>query len=293
MRAASTHTQRLKRSVWLALAAFALLTAAVGMVLWSDSRQQAARAVADDQVQRIRIQRPGFTDMALHRQGDDWLINEPCALPANAHRVQPLLQALRPAAHSYAAGEVDREAAGLLQPAAILILDDTTLRLGSTDLSGQRRYVQRGERVEFVPEWALSMVDGGLSALASLQVFPDGLDEMAVQAEPVTDPAAEQVPAAVAVPLDEAVVAQYRTLTAQQIVAWPLPETGGPESDTAGVSYRLIARNAGADFALTRIDFPAFTAIRYANAGCAYIIATSSLPAPVPVPAILPEPLAD
>ena len=261
-----THSQKTRRLVIAASLLLVALVGVVGGVLWTDARNATPALQAQFDVQRIRIQRPDFPDMVLQANTNgQWSMSDPCVLPINTQRLQPLLDALAPAVHSYAAVDVDLEAAGLMRPEAVIIMNDQVLALGITDLSGERRYLQRGERVEFVPEWILSLVNGGLSALASLDVFPQMLDELVVQADQSTESASLTVPAG-ALP-------EWQALQAQQIVTWPLPD-----SEPATGSRTLIARTGAQELKLTLQLYTRYAALRHENADCAYLVPTTSLP---------------
>ena len=254
-----THLQKTRRFVIAASLLLVALMSIVGGVLWTDARNATPALQAQPDVQKIRIQRPDFPDMVLQAGTDgQWSMNDPCDLPVNEKRLQPLLDALTPAVHSYAAVDVDLEAAGLLKPEAIIIMNDQTLALGITDLSGQRRYLQRGDRVEFVPEWTLSLVNGGLSALAVLDVFPASLDELVIQSDQSADPASLTVQ-----PVE---LAEWQALQAQQVVTWPLED-----SEPATDSRNLIASTGGQVLKLSLQLYTRYVALHHDNADCAYL----------------------
>ncbi|WP_157735775.1 hypothetical protein [Granulosicoccus antarcticus] len=262
-----THTQKTRRLVVAASALLLVLLAGVGAVLWNDfqrSKPQFQQAQAD--AHSIRIQRKAFADIVMQLDAAGlWSITEPCSLPVNPQRMQPLLDALQPAAQSFAAADVDLEAAGLLDPEAVIVMNEQALALGITDLSGERRYLQRGERIEFVPEWILSLVNGGLSALASLDVFPQPLDELVLLPEQPTELAPEVIS------VDE--LAQWQALSAQQIVTWPLQD-----SEPATASRSLRAKIGDQQLSMSLHLYPRYAAVRYENAHCAFLISTDSLP---------------
>lgn len=265
-----THTRKTRLLIVAGCALLSVLLISISLVLWDERRtespllQQPVGSLAAGT--SLRIERTGFAPIALLKQADNhWRIIEPCDLPANSQRLQPLLESLIPAAHSYASREVDLEAAGLIEPEAVLYLDEQRLALGTTDLSGERRYLQRADRVEFVPEWILSLVNGGLSALALPDVFPEGLDAIRV----VTSSTDDTVPA----DQDGESLTRWAALTAQQVVSWPLAD-----GDDAAGSQTLLATIAGRESTLTVHDYERFAAIRFENAACAYIINRSSLP---------------
>lgn len=261
-----THSRKAQRLAIAGSVLLLILLASIAALWWADNRNSGQSAGSHPPGTSLRIERPGFPSISVQQQADDqWQIVEPCLLPAHMQRLQPLLSALMPAAHSYASQDVDLDAAGLITPEAIVYLDEERLALGTTDLSGERRYLQRGDRVEFVPEWLLSLVNGGLSALAVTTLFPGGLD--ALQLEPLLP---EQTDAEI---VDRESLTFWRSLSAQQIVTWPL---SGNEMSSG---YRtLLAESAGEQLTLTVYDFQRFAAIRFENASCAYIVNRSSLP---------------
>lgn len=258
---ARTHLQKTHRRIIQASLLLCALLLTVGVVHWNDVREADSVTERADTVHSIRLQRPGFPDIDLLRQSDEhWRIVEPCVLPVNGQRLAPLLDALSPTAHSYAAAEVDLETAGLSKPQAVVQLNQETLLIGQTDLSGERRYLQRGDRVQFVPEWVLSLVNGGLSALASLNVFSQVPDQLLVAGAERAALGPDQ--------LD-----QWRSLTAQQIATWPLQDAG---EETAARSFIVDFGDRSVN--MTLHHYAGYAAIHYENARCAYILPLSSLP---------------
>ncbi len=261
-----THSQKIQRLVVAGCVLLALLTGIIALVWWTDQRRSPSARPAT--IHSLRIERPGFVDITLRKQADEqWHIEEPCELQTNSQRLQPLLDALTPSAHSYASTDVDLEAAGLIRPEALIFVDEQRLALGASDLSGERRYLQRGDRVEFVPEWILSLLNGGLSAIAVADVFPQGLDALRA-APPQTDGDTGKEE-----DVSDESLQRWRTLSAQQIVSWPLNEVEEPIA-----TRQWLADIAGQQTGLTLQDFQRFIALRFENAGCAYILPRSSLP---------------
>ena len=261
-----THSQKIQRLVFTACSLLAVLAGIIALVWWTDHRRSPAASPAISH--SLRIERPGFVDITLRKLANEqWQIVEPCELQTNNQRLQPLLDALSPAAHSYASTDVDLEAAGLISPEALIFVDEQRLALGATDLSGERRYLQRADRVEFVPEWILSLINGGLSALAIPDVFAQGLD--ALRAAPMQSDGNSVK--------EESFTGDslllWKTLSAQQIVSWPLNENEEPIA-----SRQLLADIGGQETRLTLHDFQRFVALRFENDACAYILSGSSLP---------------
>jgi hypothetical protein len=277
-----THTQKTRRLVYTGGLLLAGLLVIIGALMWHDARQQDAGPAAQAAPQSVRIQRPGFTDILLQRVVDDtWSITEPCQLPASGQRLEPLFGALTPAVHSYAAAEVDLDAAGLLRPEAVVYLDGEKVAFGHTDLSGERRYVLRNGRVGFAPEWILALVNGGLSALASLDVFPGPIETLVIEGhtaasqEPKSSDSAETTAVATVKPgpLSKDRIDQWQYLSAQQIATWPLMD-GEPSTGTLTLAVQM----AGRQTTLMIHEYPRFAAIRYEDASCAYILPASSIP---------------
>lgn len=299
MNRALTQTGRTRRLIVGGSVLLLALLTLIGTVVWHDNRPGDVDTASATDVQLIGILRPEFPDIILRKGAGTtamavrnatagagatantdadanananavadadadalpaWTIIEPCELPANPQRLHPLLDALTPSAHSYAAADVDLDTAGLTHPEAVIELDGQRLLLGRTDLSGDRRYARNGDRVQFVPEWVLSLVEGGLSALASLDIFPQPLTGLEVKDAPGND----------------GELADWQALTAVQIVTWPLQD-----GEQATASHELLARFGDYDGQARKLAlhvYPSYAALRYENAQCAYILPVSSLP---------------
>ena len=266
----SSHTRSLRRWTQLLTGVFCVLTVLMVYLIWSDTRQSQSIAPIVD-ANRIRIQRTGFDDIQLSKRDNVWQLDAPCSIPANQQRLEPLLSALAPGGHQYTTSDVDLEAAGLIAPLAVVHINEIEHRIGNTDLNGDRRYVQRGKSVVFVPEWILSLVNGGVTALASLEVFPEPLGSMQVL---MADGSS--------VTLDNAeALDPWQILTAQQIVSWPLPEDDA--SNLAEATFTLQPRDLQEqeqeqEQTITVHEGESFIALHRADAECAYILPAESLP---------------
>lgn len=239
-----------------------VLLALISTLIYTDKKQIAAPQFTRDSIQTLRIQRPDFAEIILNRIDDQWLINEPCNLTANTLRLEPLLGALMPTTHSYAAKDVDLDAAGLMEPQATVFLNDTRIDIGDTDLDGNRRYIRRNNRIEFAPEWVLSLINGGLSAMANLQIFDANID--AIQ---ILNDSSESVD----VPTGS--IADWQALSAQQIVSWP------PQPEELALIIQSLEIQQGNTKRLLKVyTYSKFSAVRYENEQCALILSTESLP---------------
>ena len=248
------HRQRL--IVGLAALLLALL-AGITLVTLEDF-EQSGSSMDIAQTRSIRIERPGRQSITLERQADQrWLITTPCELEANTGRIEPLLGALTDFSALYARAELDSSVTGLEPPEAVLNFDTEAFRIGSKDVAGERRYVEHDDRIGFAPEWLLSLVDGGLSAIARLEVFTRPIAAVTVKdAEDSMDK-------------DD-----WQALTARQIVTWPRDDA--PETTTR---WRLSVSYSGGESE----DWLLHTTRRYHalfrdGSACAYILDHTDLP---------------
>ncbi len=257
------HTQSVKRWTTILGATFCVLVAGISYQLWQDAKSINVQQPLDDLASTVRIVRPDFADMNLARNDEGWQIQSPCNLAVNVQRLQPLLSALTPSTFQYQADEVDLEAAGLVTPLATVYINEQQYRIGHTDLRGERRYVQRGNTVEFAPEWVLSLVNGGMTALAKLELFTAPLQLLVRMEENGTshDLSSPQI------------LESWQGISAQQIISWP-PPAGEPSLD-----YRLQATDINGNAQTLMVyNTKQFTAVKHEEAACAYILDTDSLP---------------
>lgn len=257
------YTNNLQRWVMLLAVVFLLLLTGMFYVLWRDNQQNTQSTQSNDQAQHMVIKREGFDEIVLRKTDDSWKMESPCQVSINEQRLAPLLEVLTPAAHQYTAQEVDLDAAGLTSPLANVVIDGIDYRLGNTDLQGARRYVQYGNQVGFVPEWTLPLVNGGVTALANLNVFDDTLSALTVLAQGEADNGIS----------DTEELARWQQLSAQQIVPWPLDG----ESPEAVFSIVPELEN-NVQTTISVFNAESFIALQYENTACAFIIAPESLP---------------
>lgn len=284
----------MKRWVLIASGTLVLMLVGIATLLWSEARQRDALGNKQENLHNtlnsLVIQRTGKADIKIRLEEGRWQIHEPCTINVNENRLQPLLSIVSPAAFSYAAVEVDLEAAGLLNPVATIIANNQRIDIGNTDLSGERRYVQRGERVEFAQEWILPLLDGGLSALSALELFDDAITsvtvgELSPAQEGISDDNANELPQVQEGINDKKVneltqghnsisddAQLWQQLTAQQIVPWPLADSA-PQSP----QYAVTVHSETDERRLEAFTTPAFTAIVFEGARCAYLLPNEAL----------------
>ncbi|MFK7855823.1 MAG: DUF4340 domain-containing protein [Granulosicoccus sp.] len=257
-----SHDKLLLRWNILLGAGLLMLLAAIGAVIYSDNKKNTSSQVSPHLIQTLTIQRPDYAEIRLQRLDEQWLVTAPCELPVNQQRLEPLLGALMPTTHSYAANEVDLEAAGLNDPLAVLFLNDSQISVGNTDLNGERRYIKRDDRVEFAPEWILSLINGGLSAIAQLQVFNSPISSIQI-----LDDSKQHFD----VPTES--ITKWQSLSAQQIVSWPLQT-----SDIPLIEQSVEVTHDGVNRQLELYTYEQFAALRFEDEDCAFILSTDSLP---------------
>jgi len=173
--AGKSHANKRKHVTFALLALFLLL---IGLIGWMELRDQSSNREANEIVERITIKRKGHSDIRLNRIAERWRITAPYSLNANSQRVEPLLTLANAQFNTYEKNQVDMRATGLDAPAATLILGEREFALGLTDIEGDRRYALVDHKVALLPEWVWSLIHGGVTAFADLQVFdqlPDSL----------------------------------------------------------------------------------------------------------------------
>lgn len=258
------HSKTVQRWVLLLSLTFCLLLLSVAYILWKERQPKLENQGANDLALSVMIKRTGFDDIALSKVEDSWIMNSPCRAQVNEQRLSPLLELLSSDINQYDIKEVDLDAAGLESPSAVVIIGDIEYRLGNTDLQGERRYVQHNNRVGFVPEWALSLVNGGVSALADLSVFnnsPLKSLTVVVDGEPVRTIA------------EASELLLWQNLNAQKIVKWPI------EGVTPEAFFSILTDDETNNQSLVSIFVTeAYTALQYNGSACAYIITPDSLP---------------
>lgn len=256
-----THHSKLQRTAIAAGGFLAALIALIIALVWSDRKDQTSSPTAEE-LRSVVIQRPNFAEIRLELLDAQWQLTAPCIAIANNQRVDAFEQLLQPAAHGYAAAEVDLEAAGLRNPLATVVINGDAIEIGATDLTGERRYIQRNSRVEFAPEWILSLIQGGTSAFAQLDVFPGTLNSLSVKNGNATQASSVSE------------LQQWQALTANQVITWPLIDNPPELLQSHVIEFDSSLENGE----LVVNQYDAFSAIVKTDNHCAYIINNSALP---------------
>lgn len=259
----TSHTKSMQRWTAILGTTFCALITGMGYLLWQDTKAIDDQKPLTDLASSVSIQRPGFTDIDLLRNSNGWQMLSPCNLDVNEQRLTPLLDALTPATYQYRSTEVDLEAAGLVAPLATVYINEQEYRIGNTDLRGERRYVQRGNAVEFAPEWVLSLVNGGITALSKLELFTTPLQQLVRVDETGSSRDLSS----------KDTLSAWQNISAQQIVSWPPPNT----ELTLGYQLQTTDINNNKKTLLV-YNTDQFVAIRPEGGACAYILNIDSLP---------------
>jgi len=254
----ATHAQRRLRMIIALSLLLVLLLATIGFIQLRE--QPAPTITSTNEVARIQIERPQRATIVLQRTGDKWWITEPYRLLANAQRIEPLLGALSSADTGYTRDEVDIAATGLDQPQALVSIDTRLYTLGDKDVSGERRYAQLDERVILVPEWVLSLVNGGVTAFADLRIFIEPIHSLQLVSSDAQPRTLEH--------------ANWQELTARQIVDWPIDDM-----PTITHQARLTVHTANDDARDVELLFTErYAALHVLDASYAYIVELTDLP---------------
>lgn len=133
-------------------------------------------------VNRVRIERPEQPTVVLEKREGRWYVAEPLALPANAFRIQSLLEVLGLASdRQLAVKDLDLARFGLDPPRASLALDDLPLEFGDTESLSGRRYVRSGETVHLTADRFYHQIVAGAAGFAHLGPLGPDPDPVAFQ----------------------------------------------------------------------------------------------------------------
>lgn len=249
------HSAKLKRMVWVLSTVLVGLLAGIGLLIWKDQTDTPVASTTES-ITEIRLLRKGFSDIVMTKIQGLWQLTSPCTLAVNAQRLEPLLGALQPAGHSYKASDVDLDAAGLTPAQATVYLNHKRIELGNTDLQGNRRYALSTDTVEFVPEWVLSLINGGITAFVKLEPFGAKLSQLTINGLTHDNP-------------DELDI--WRDLSARQILEWSTLNLSASND-----SFRFQATIDSQQHYYELHKHSDFIALRVENAACAYILPVES-----------------
>jgi len=261
-----THGQKVQGLLYLAGATFAALLGIITFIIFSERsaqyEQQAQRSTSQKTLKNLKIDRPGAPAISMTHNGEYWSMTDPCQIAINEQRLQPLFALREPSSFTYPASEVDLQAAGLVEPLATVTFNDTKILIGGPDLQGSRRYVQRGGSVEFAPEWILSLLQGGVTALASTELFPSSLSAMSVSDSSNGESQ------------EATTLSEWQTLQASQIVNWPIEDSLSKAIKT----YRVDTQENTEPTQWSVVVHETFTAWVKSDSQCAYIVENDVMP---------------
>lgn len=147
--------RRRARSLWFLSALVAMLGAAVYVQLQYERSLVAEPLTAIDPaaVRDVAVACQGCPSRRFEKRDGRWRMLEPHARDADAEAVGKLIAiAAAPVRYRHATGELDPKKLGLDPPLAVLVLDGTTLKFGTTDAIHGDRYVEVGGAVALVPD---------------------------------------------------------------------------------------------------------------------------------------------
>lgn len=158
-------------------------------------------------IERIRLQRAGEPTIRLEREGTDWRMLAPHAVPADTAAVSRLLPvAQAQVARTLPAAGLDLAELGLAAAALSISLDGLQLRFGGTEPVAGLRYVQVGDMVHLIEDRFLPRLMTPITALVSRRLLPpafspglgdlDGAPLTAGQLAPLADATAVRVTSA-------------------------------------------------------------------------------------------------
>ncbi|MCF6322945.1 MAG: DUF4340 domain-containing protein [Gammaproteobacteria bacterium] len=106
-----------------------------------------------EQVQRVKIERPGRETITFVRSESGWQLTAPISLPANPFRIEPLLQLRRAESHSsFPAVEGALSQYELSSPQIWLSLDGERYAFGAVEPLNGYRYVLLGQTVHLLSD---------------------------------------------------------------------------------------------------------------------------------------------
>lgn len=202
----NSHSAKRQRLIWVLATVFLLL---IGAIMWLESDRTPSTTQSLSNINNITIKRAGHDDIKLIRSSaKQWQMSRPYTLNASNQRIDPLLTLGTAKLDGYETSDVDMVATGLNNPGASFTIGERTFLLGLPDISGERRYALVDEKVTLLPEWVWSLVHGGVTAFADLNVFESLPDTLYLMSESDTSSLAS--------------IEQWRALQADKITPWPL-----------------------------------------------------------------------
>ncbi len=252
-----THSQKRTSLTWALVVLFSGLLAIILFLQQQTKAENLVLIRTAESVSRITIERKDQQTIVLEKQ-DRWWVTSPVNLPANDQRIIPLLTVYTNPDPGYPINNVDLTATGLENPDITVTFNDYKVSIGDISVDESKRHALHGERIRFVPDWVYPFLQGGLSAVADLTVFGDNLNTI-------------ELPSGLT--LDADAIASAKTLTAQQLVAWPRSEQPNILSE---LSVSVTLNNELTQWMMITTD--RYVAMQPENSTHAYILPTEDAP---------------
>jgi hypothetical protein len=128
-----------------------------------------------EKISTVRIERSSQGEIRVQRDTDGWRLMEPISAHADKYRMEGLLRITSAESHTrYPVAELNLAEVGLQTPNAVLFLDETELRFGGTEPINGRRYVQVGDTVHLINDFAYYHLIGDYPTFVSPRLLPEG-----------------------------------------------------------------------------------------------------------------------
>jgi len=267
-----SHSEKRTRLTWALLLFFLALLSFIVFLQWKTKNENLVLSRAVSDVTRISIDRKDHPTIVLEKMDDEkidgendgrgkdgqWWITSPLHIPANNQRIIPLLTVYTNPDLGYPTDSVDLIATGLQDPEVIVSFNDYSVAIGNKAIDETKRHALHGDRVRFVPDWVLPLLQGGVSAVADLTVFGDELKDITLTS---------------GLSLNEESLNKARELTAQQFVRWPRPE-----EPTILSEHEATITRAGESSQWTLFKTDRYVAMLPSNTHYAYVLPLSDAP---------------
>ncbi|MBX2837863.1 MAG: hypothetical protein KTR35_13470 [Gammaproteobacteria bacterium] len=162
----SAAKQRRNRTLTLLSLVLLVLALIIANQLWKPFAKKAGQVPIDPN--KIVISLKDRETLTFDRYNGVWQLSGADDHAVNPERLEPIIKLANiPLDSTYSLEEVDLQAAGLIDPIATVAIGDTQIHIGNKDHSAQRRYAQQQNTVYFVPEWIVSLIQGGKNAFVT------------------------------------------------------------------------------------------------------------------------------
>lgn len=261
-----SHAAKRTLLTWALSFLFLGLLSIILFLQWQTRIENLVLTRSAESVTQISIARKDSPTIELQKIDNQWWITSPLRIPANDQRIIPLLTVYTNPDLGYPIDSVDLVATGLEDPDVSLTFNNYRVAIGEQAIDETKRHALHGDRVRFVPDWVLPLLQGGISAVADLTVFGDELSAITVGSK-------ESTQAGNGESLDEASLSAARALTAQQFVEWPRPDQPIILNE-----YDAEVTVAGQDTQWAMFKTDNYVAMQPANSHYAYVLPISDAP---------------